>query len=161
VTTRTITDVDETSDILEAIETRLREVREEISRLTAARAALDGAPAAARTRPERTAAKRAADMPSAASTDGRRRRRSRKTRELVPAEKLKMLLSDVDGLSTSDLAERARGDQAQILGLLREMEKADVVRRTGHARATRWHLITDEQRIQERAAELAARSKEA
>ncbi len=79
----------------------------------------------------------------------------------MPAEKLKLLLSDSDGLSTSDLAEHAPADQAQVLSLLREMEKADVVRRTGHARATRWHLVTDEQRVQERAAELAARSKSA
>jgi hypothetical protein len=45
-----------------------------------------------------------------------------------------------------------------VLALLRELEQAQRIRRTGQRRATRWHAITDEDRIRERAAELATRS---
>jgi hypothetical protein len=43
-----------------------------------------------------------------------------------------------------------------VLLLLRELEQARRVRRTGQRRATRWHAITDEDRIRERAAEVAS-----
>jgi hypothetical protein len=46
-----------------------------------------------------------------------------------------------------------------VLVLLRELEAAGRVRRSGQRRGTRWHAITDEERIAERAAELAALSK--
>jgi hypothetical protein len=46
-----------------------------------------------------------------------------------------------------------------VLSLLRELEAAGRVRRTGQRRSTRWHAFTDEDRIRERAAQLAARSK--
>jgi hypothetical protein len=81
--------------------------------------------------------------------------------EVVPAGKLELLLSDTGGLATSAVAERADADRDQVLALLRELERAGRVRRTGQRRATRWHAITDEERIQERAAELAARSRSA
>jgi hypothetical protein len=90
----------------------------------------------------------------------RRRTRAKadRTVEVVPAAKLELLLSDTGGLATSALAVRANADRDQVLTLLRELETAGRVRRTGQRRATRWHAITDEERIQERAAELAARS---
>ncbi len=81
--------------------------------------------------------------------------------EIVPAGKLELLLADSSGLTTAALAERANANRDQVLILLRELEAAGRIRRTGQRRATRWHTITDEERIQERAAELAARSKPA
>lgn len=92
-----------------------------------------------------------------------RARRPRATRalEVVPAGKLEHLLGDTGGLTTGALAEKANADRDQVLTLLRELETAGRIRRTGQRRATRWHVITDEERIQERAAELAARSKSA
>ena len=62
-------------------------------------------------------------------------------------------------MSTSALAERANGNRDQTLTLLRELEQAGRIRRTGQRRATRWHAITDQERIETRAAELAARRK--
>jgi DNA-binding IclR family transcriptional regulator len=79
--------------------------------------------------------------------------------EVVPAGKLELLLSNADGLSTAAIAERANSDRDQVLTLLRELEATGRVRRSGQRRGTRWHVITDEDRIQRRAAELAARSK--
>lgn len=70
-----------------------------------------------------------------------------------------MLLSENGGLTTSVLAERTNGDRDQVLTLLRELEAAGRIRRSGQRRSTRWHAITDDDRIRERAAELAARSR--
>ena len=101
--------------------------------------------------------------PSQPRTPARRRTHAKaeRTVEVVPAGKLELLLSDTGGLPTSALAARANADRDQVLTLLRELETAGRVRRTGQRRATRWHAITDEERIQERAAELAARSRSA
>jgi len=179
-------------DIIDSIESRLRELNEEIGALNAARGVLDGhdsqAPRGGRqtvtsetqTGPSQVAsgagrvqaagepgapASTAPARPSPAKprTPARRRTRAKADRnvEVVPAGKLELLLSDTGGLATSALAARANADRNQVLTLLRELETAGRVRRTGQRRATRWHAITDEERIQERAAELAARSRSA
>jgi DNA-binding IclR family transcriptional regulator len=75
----------------------------------------------------------------------------------VPAGRLEALLSENGGLTTSALAERSNGNRDQVLTLLRELETAGRIRRSGQRRSTRWHAITDEDRIRERAAELASR----
>jgi hypothetical protein len=46
-----------------------------------------------------------------------------------------------------------------VLALLKEQESAGQVRRTGTRAATRWDVITDEDRIAARAAELESRSR--
>lgn len=74
----------------------------------------------------------------------------------VPADEVESLLSGNGGLSTSELAARADASRDHVLGLLRELEAAGRVRRTGQRRGTRWHQITDEDRIRVRAAELEA-----
>jgi hypothetical protein len=165
-----------TNQILESIEDRLRQVKAEIETLTAARAALDTRQAAtSRRRPAGVTKKATAPVngagsdaaqPAAGETASareprqRRRRRSQaRASEVVPAGRLERLLSENGGLTTSVLAERTNGDRDQILTLLRELEQAGRVRRTGQRRATRWHAITDEDRIRERAAELEARRK--
>lgn len=151
-----------TQDIVDSIETRLRQLNQEIETLTAARSALDGdesrtsspaaasavAPAAAAPAPARPARRRS-----------RRRARGAAAVEVVPAGRLEGLLSENGGLTTSVLAERTNGNRDQVLTLLRELEAAGRVRRTGQRRSTRWHAITDEDRIRERAAELAGRRK--
>jgi DNA-binding GntR family transcriptional regulator len=64
------------------------------------------------------------------------------------------------GLSAPALAKQTTASVDQIRGLLKDLEAAGKVRRTGHRRGTRWHVITDEDWIAQRAAELAARTKE-
>ena len=81
--------------------------------------------------------------------------------EVVPAGRLEALLSENGGLTTAALAEQTNGNRDQVLTLLRELETAGRIRRTGQRRSTRWHAITDEDRIRERAADLAARRKRA
>jgi hypothetical protein len=145
-----------TEAIVDSIENRLRELNQEIETLTAARTALDGredgpaaaAPAHAAPVRRRSTARRA-----------RSGRRSSRAAEVVPAGRLESLLSENGGLTTSALAERTHGDRDQVLTLLRELEAAGRIRRSGQRRSTRWHAITDNDRIRERAAELAARSR--
>ena len=140
-----------TEAIVDSIENRLRELNQEIESLTAARTALDGRE----------------DGPAASAPPVRRKRTARRARratravDVVPAGRLEVLLSENGGLTTSALAERTNGDRDQVLTLLRELESAGRIRRSGQRRSTRWHAITDEDRIRERAAELAARSKRA
>jgi hypothetical protein len=179
-------------DIIDSIESRLRELNEEIGALSAARDVLDGhdsqgprgrrgaVTSETQTGPSQDASGAgrvqaavapgglastapARPSPSQPRKPARRRTRAKADRsvEVVPAGKLELLLSDTGGLATSALAVRANADRDQVLTLLRELETVGRVRRTGQRRATRWQAITDEERIQERAAELAARSRSA
>ncbi len=157
---RTIRDMRTTEAIVDSIESRLRELNQEIETLTAARTALDGTEGRAATSAETAAPARQARQ----ARPARRRARSAKAAravEVVPAGRLEGLLSENGGLTTSALAERTNGDRDQVLTLLRELEAAGRIRRSGQRRSTRWHAITDEDRIRERAAELAARSRRA
>ena len=144
-----------TEEILDLIQSRLRALGKEIETLDAARAALgDSDPRAA----EQSTNGSAEQAPAAART-ARRAGRHRRVSVAVSAETLEQLLSQGAGLNTSELAERAGGDRDQVLAALRELEAAGRIRRAGQRRATRWHTITDEERIEQRAAELAARSR--
>lgn len=156
-----------TQAILDSIENRLRELNQEIKTLVAARSALGNGEAAPARRPRASAARPAgsrsgATRPAGGRSSGRRTGSKRRARtaagtDVVPAGRLEVLLSENGGLTTSALAERTNGSRDQVLTLLRELESAGRIRRTGQRRSTRWHAITDEDRIRERAAELEAR----
>lgn len=135
-------------DIVANIDQRLTEAKAEIAQLQSARQALLNGDAAAVKRKPR-------EVPRKAT----RRRTVRRGNEVVPAGKLTALLDGSAGMSTSELAKATNGRADQILALLRELEKTDQIRRTGQRRGTRWHLITDEDRVAARAAEIAAQSK--
>jgi hypothetical protein len=131
-----------TTDIVTSIDQRLTQAKAEIAQLEGARRALVNGAA-----------------PRVASKPRTPRRRTVRAKEIVPAGKLIALLGDSTGMSTAELARATSGRSDQILALLRELEKTDQVRRTGERRGTRWHVITDEDRIAARAAELAAQSR--
>lgn len=180
-----------TKNIVDSIERRIRDAKQEIAALTAAQAALNGrhgtkgsrrkaaskADGARRNDANATAdvqevaaGERRDSQPTAGNSapprSRRRARRSRRARsargvEVVPAGKLELLLAKTAGLTTSALANQANADRDQVLTLLRELELAGRVRRQGQRRATRWHVITDEERIHKRAAELDAQRKPA
>jgi hypothetical protein len=142
-----------TQQILDSIDSRLLELNQEIATLDAARSALgqDGQ--------SKPAPRPRASAPTQRRKPARRRARVKTSRpaDVVPAGRLEVLLSENGGLTTSTLAERTNGSRDQVLTLLRELEAAGKIRRTGQRRGTRWHAITDEDRIRERAAELASR----
>jgi hypothetical protein len=98
----------------------------------------------------------------AASTNGRsprtRRAPAKRRTDVVPAGKLVTLLGTGSGMSTAELVKQTGGDRQQLLTLLRELEAAGTVRRSGERRSTLWHIITDEDRIAERVAQLERQS---
>lgn len=159
-----------THDIIAVIDSRLRQARREMASLEAARKAIAApAPAAPRNgRPNQTAAAAGSgrgNQTAAAPRNGRGSRTAGAARNgrggTVPAGKLQVLLQAAgsDGLSAAALAEQAGGDRQRVLRLLRELEAAGNVRRSGDRRTTRWHLITDEDRIAARVAELERASR--
>jgi hypothetical protein len=147
-----------TDTILHSIERGLADARTEIARLTAARAALTAGETPAAARPEPAPVKETEPTPAAVAPKRRRatRRANSRGARVVPSSKLETLLAATDGLSTAALADRAGGDSAQVLPLLRDLERVGKIRRSGQRRGTRWHLITEDDRIRERAAELEA-----
>jgi hypothetical protein len=186
VMARSIKDMSATQEIVDSIDTRLRQLSEEIRTLVAARSALDGR-AGASFRPaasketarqgsasigrndSRASVKRGRGATAAVARESARRARragrkpSRRSAgrnlKAVHASQLESLLSENGALSTTALAERSSGDHDRVLNLLRELEAAGRIRRSGQRRGTRWHLVTDEDRIRERAAELEATRK--
>jgi hypothetical protein len=56
------------------------------------------------------------------------------------------------------LASRAEVSETKVRGRLRELERVGEVRNSGSRRTSRWRLISDEDRIAERAAEIARAS---
>jgi DNA-binding CsgD family transcriptional regulator len=131
--------------LIQSIDARIDELNSDMASLRAARSALveNGAPT-----------HRSADT----ATPATRRRRSKAKKQLT-AEAAEQLLATSDGLTTAALAQQAGAGRDQVLALLRELETARRVRRTGQRRGTRWHASTDEDRVRERAAELASRSR--
>lgn len=132
------------TEIVTNIDRRLAAVRAEVAHLEGARLALVNGRS-------RGLSRRRADTAASKPAEPKY--------EVVPAGKLTALLAGADGLRTAELARATGGDPAQVLSLLKEHERAGVVRRTGTRAATRWHVITDEDRIAARAAELTAQSR--
>jgi hypothetical protein len=130
------------TDIVSNIDRRLADVHAEVAHLERARLALvnGSQPAPA---PKARAARRKPAAPKY---------------QVVPAGKLASLLAGTNGLRTAELAKATNGDPAQVLTLLKEQESAGGVRRSGTRAATRWHVVTDEDCIAARAAELNAQS---
>jgi hypothetical protein len=87
-----------------------------------------------------------------------KRTRRRRAGVAVGTETLKRLLADTSaGLSANAIAAQAGAGYNPTLTLLRKLEAAGQVRRSGSRRSTLWRLVTDEERIAERAAELERR----
>jgi hypothetical protein len=81
--------------------------------------------------------------------------RSRRGGGAVGAKTLERLLADTSaGLSAKAIAQQVGAGYNQTLKLLRELEAAGQVRRSGSRRLMAWRLITDEEHIAQRAAEL-------
>jgi hypothetical protein len=90
-----------------------------------------------------------------------RRHRNPRTGDVLPAGSLQRLVVENPGSTTPGLARIAGADPSLLLTLLRELEIARGVRRTGERRGTRWYPYTDEDRIRERAAELEKQTRQA
>jgi hypothetical protein len=173
VAPRTIVTMSYTEQILGTIDARIAEANEQMASLESALEALSAeggepveaavelaaTPAAAARTPRKRAAIAPVARPARATRSTRATRGSRgRTRSKLDADGLTAILqSEPEGLSAVVIAERANAAYNQVLELLREREQAGDVRRTGTRRTSLWRLITDEERIAARAAELAAR----
>jgi len=142
------------TDLVQSIDGRLQAIQTEISSLEDAKRALANGAAPAPT--PRVPAKRTTRPARPRPTKSVRTRRTKLTSETL--EQL-LTVNNGDGITTSALAEQASGKHDQVLALLRELEAKGNVRRTGQRRGTRWHVITDEDRIAARVAELERASK--
>jgi hypothetical protein len=79
----------------------------------------------------------------------------RKRVSSLSAEQLEQLLAGGrSGLSAGAIAEQVGVGYSPVLARLRELEASGRVRRTGSRRSTLWRLVTDEDRIAQRRAEL-------
>jgi hypothetical protein len=103
-------------------------------------------------KPARSAAA-AAPKARAAKSSPRNRRR-----ELEPGQIEGLLQESEDGLSLVALARRVGVSEAKVSDRLRSLERSGEVRRSGPRRTSLWRRVTDEERIAERAAELARAS---
>ena len=132
-------------ELRESIEFQIAEHHAEIATLEAARAALAETESAAVLTPP----------PAPARTRQRRRAGSRAATEVLAADKLEAMLREADGgLSAVTISKRSHAGYGQVLGLLRTLEQAGRVRRSGSRRTSLWRLVSDEDLVAERAAEL-------
>jgi hypothetical protein len=158
---RTIGAMSPLDQIRESIEARIAELKTEITALQAARAALHrerevSAAAAASPVPS---TKPAGRPPKPRAPKRTKAAKSAKPVEVLLAGKLEAMLGEAeDGLSAITISKRSNASYNQVLELLRTLDSAGQVRRTGTRRTSRWRLVTDEERIAERAAELERRS---
>lgn len=134
--------------IVASLDQRLAQAQAEITKLKSARAQLVNGRVGPRTAARKRARKRPGPAPAAPV-------------QVVPQGVLERILGEHPDRTTSQLAKLANADRDQVLTLLKELETADRVRRSGQRAATRWRRFTDEDAIAERAAELAKRTKRA
>jgi hypothetical protein len=165
-----------TQDLVTSIDERLAHARAEIASLETALAVFDTPAVPDRerqpTRGQRTAVAaisttghrpRSASSTPAQSQPGPSRVRTAQLASGgdVDAERLQALLGEHDGLTTTAFAQHTAANRVRILAVLRRLETDGQIRRTGVRRSTRWHVITDEDRIAQRAAQLASQSRAA
>jgi DNA-binding transcriptional ArsR family regulator len=103
----------------------------------------------------KTAAKSKSRAPSPRRQTSASSASTRRAKLSLPDEQLDRLLTEArSGLSAATIAERSGVAHSRVLARLRELEASGTVTRTGQRRSTLWRLVTDEDRIAERAAEL-------
>lgn len=115
---------------VEDIDERLRQLRDELARLEAARAALDGGRRTSRTRGSRTAVRRAA-------TSRAPRRRSRSTRNTRADQSLDLIRSR-PGITVPEIAEALKIQPNYLYRVLPRLESEGQVKRDGRG----WHATS-------------------
>ena len=119
-----------TDDIHRSLRDHLADLEHEAALLRGALAALKGGSPRTSTRSAATKSTPKPKRPEPASVPT----------VVAPAGKLERLLSGTAGLTTNELCELANADPGQVIVLLREMEAAGKLTRTGQRGGTRWHL---------------------
>jgi predicted Rossmann fold nucleotide-binding protein DprA/Smf involved in DNA uptake len=120
----------ELDQIVASLDQRMKMLRDEISALEAARAALGGSPA------------RASQQPARAANDRRPQRRRRHA--AVTPEQLERLLAGAGEVTTTVLIEQTGASRPALLIALKELETSGKVARAGEKRGTRWSAVSGE-----------------
>jgi FtsZ-binding cell division protein ZapB len=174
-----------TQEIIEALEHRIAQATKQIEALQSARAALteqngsvpaengsvaanNGSATAKNGSAPAPAPAPATAPPPASRTDEatartprapkRTAKTARTSTAVVLSGTLERIISEHDGLNTGQIAAQTGGDSKQILSLLKELESAGKVKRSGQRRSTRWHMADPMDRadyVERRTAELA------
>jgi hypothetical protein len=134
------------TEIVASIDRRLTLAQAEITKLKSARTQLVNGGVAARPAVSKPRPRRPKPRPAVRV-------------QVVPQGVLEKILGENPDSTTSQLARIADADRGQVLTLLKELERADRVRRSGQRAATRWRRFTDEDAIAERAVELSSRTR--
>jgi hypothetical protein len=147
-------------EISDAIADRISQVRMQIASLEAARSVLlePDAPtqSAPKPRPQSRpkVTKALVTPPAVASTTSKSSPRTRRSGDLAAGRIEDLLRESEDGLSLVALASRADVSDAKVRDRLHELQRQGLVRNSGSRRTSLWRLVSDEDRIAERAAEL-------
>lgn len=170
----------DSQQILAVIETRLIEAREEIAALQAARGVLTGSTQRTRSAPRtnsrlggrrrtgvsRSTTGRAPANVAAATLVAPARAKNALAAKRSPSTRApraqtlgdgaieRFLRENADGLSAAALTKITGASHARVTARLRDLEQVGEVRSSGSRRTSLWRMVTDEQRIAERAAEL-------
>jgi hypothetical protein len=150
----TISVMSTVQEISDAIADRIRQAQGQISSLEAARSVLvePDAPAASAAPPR---ARRApVTPPTVKPSRPKRSLPTRRSGDLVAGQLETLLRESADGLSLVALAARAEVSDAKVRDRLQELQRQGEVRNSGSRRTSLWRLVSDEERIAERAAEL-------
>jgi hypothetical protein len=156
-------------DIRLSIESQLAALDEELAHLTAALQALDDDRTPRRARRPRSAPTRAPRRQTPANPVvappkpiADRTRPVRRRRAELSGDRLEAVLTESgEGLSAVALARQLSVSSSRVISVLRELEAAGKARREGSRSTSRWRVVTDEERVAERAAQLAAQSRAA
>jgi hypothetical protein len=109
--------------------------------------------------PKPAAAKPAAPKPAAAAKAAKPApARPGRGAGLTDEKLIEMLGKSAEGLSAISISKQSGAGYNNVLSVLRRLEEAGDVRRTGARRTSLWTRVTDDDRIQARAAELAGRA---
>jgi hypothetical protein len=144
-------------EISDAIADRIDQAQLQIASLNAARSALVGPDAQAPSAPPK-APEAPVAPPAVKAATPRSSVRTRRSGDLVAGQLEDLLRESEDGLSVVALAARADVSDAKVRDRLHNLQRRGEVRNSGSRRTSLWRLVSDEERIAERAAELARAS---
>ena len=104
--------------------------------------------------PKTTRGTRAATRPARAQAPAVSGRPRRRARELEPGQIEALLRAAPEGRSIAAIAKETGVSDAKVRQRLRELQSAGEVRSGGARRTSAWRLVTDEERVAARAAEI-------
>jgi hypothetical protein len=143
----------EITQVIEQLRAQLAETEADAQRLRTAIEALEGSveTSDAPPRGRRTARPRATRQ---RTSNGRTPGKVELTPDVV------VELVTPEGVPARDIRSKVNGSDNQVLKVLKDLESAGKIKRTGQRRATKWHRVTDNARVAARAAKPTRRARQ-